>query len=119
MSVCNETKPGWRHLEAVLEVSLRGGSLVRVWEKFFGGGAPIPRGEWDAGCRMRDAGCGLRRQKNFPRTCTSEPARRLQAPRRFGSRRGMGWGGGDGEFPFLVLTLFFLPRNLQAVNTLV
>ena len=35
MSVCNETKPGWRHLEAALEVSLRGGSLVRVWEKIF------------------------------------------------------------------------------------
>ena len=85
---------------------------MRVWEKFFGGGVPIPRGEWDAGC-------GFRRQKNFPRTCTSEPARRLQAPRRFGSRRGMEWGGGDGEFLFLVLNLFFLPSNPQAVNTLV
>ena len=119
MSVCNETKPGWRHLEAVLEVSLRGGSLVRVWEKFFW--RRSPHSARRMGCGMPDAGCGMRAPppKNFSRTCTSEPARRLQAPRRFGSRRGMGWGGGDGEFPFLVLTLFFLPRNPQAVNTLV
>ena len=28
-------------------------------------------------------------------------------------------GRGDGEFPFLVLTLFFLPSNPQPVNILV
>ena len=39
---------------------------------------------------MWDAGCGLRRQNNFPRTRTSEPA-----TRRFGSR-GEKWGGGAG-----------------------
>ena len=54
MSVCNETKPGWRHLEAVLEVSLRGGSLVRVWEKFFW--RRSPHSARRMGCGMRDAG---------------------------------------------------------------
>ena len=62
MSVCNETKPGWRHLEAVLEVSLRGGSLVRVWETFFWRRSPHPARRM--GCRVRDAGCAAK--KIFP-----------------------------------------------------
>lgn len=112
MSVCNETKPGWRHLEAVLEVSLRGGSLVRVWEKFFWRRSPHS---------ARRMGCGMRAPppKKFSPNLHKWACSQATSTAKFGSRRGMGWGGGDGEFPFLVLTLFFLPRDPQAVNTLV
>ena len=92
MSVCNETKSGWRHLEVVLEVSLRGGSLVRVWEKFFGGGAPIPRGEWDAGCGMRDGGSAAK--KIFPELA------QVSLLAGYKHREGLGqdeeWGGAGG-----------------------
>lgn len=88
MSVCNETKPGWRHLEAVLEVSLRGGSLVRVWEKFFLAEEPPFREENG----MRDAGSAAK--KIFPELA------QVSLLAGYKHREGLGqdeeWGGAGG-----------------------
>ena len=97
MSVCNETKPGWRHLEAVLEVSLRGGSLVRVWEKFFW--RRSPHSARRMGCGMPDAGCGMRDAGSVAKKIFPELAQ-VSLLAGYKHREGLGqdeeWGGAGG-----------------------
>lgn len=66
---------------------------------------------------MRDAGSAAK--KIFPELAQVSLFAGYKHREGLGQDEEWGGAGGDGEFPFLVLTLFFLPRNPQAMNTLV